>query len=130
MFFRRKSVAEELSSLPPEKSYRKLLSKLRAPPSREMLKSYREAVETRYKGELADCMQKVRAAGFGEGAAYVYCIFRVMTDHLEDEKSLVGLLRGQAMVYAHQGVGNLRRLQRDQKLLNSLIKEIEKRLSR
>lgn len=130
MFFRRKTVVEELSGLTPEKAYKKLLSKLRAPPSREMLESYRDAVETRYRDELSECMERVQHSGFGEGAAYVYCIFRVMTDHLEEEKALVGLLRSQAMVYAHQGVGNLRRLQRDQKLLNSLIKEVEKRLSR
>jgi len=107
-----------------------LLKKLRSESAKEMTQTYRDIVEKKYREELEKCISSITSKGAKEGVAYLFCIYNVFGNHLEEEQSVVKYLQANTIAEMQRGPKAVLRVRKDQKLLNSLVKEVVERYLR
>jgi len=107
-----------------EKALNYLLKKLRSESAKEMTTTYRDIVEKKYGEELEKCIASIASRGAKEGVAYLFCIYNVIGNHLEDEQGIVKYLQANTISEMQRGPKAVLRVKKDQKLLNRLVKEV------
>lgn len=127
--FSKKKLIDEIPS-EKEEALNYLLKKLRSESAKEMTQTYRDIVEKKYREELEKCISSLTANGAKEGVAYLFCIYNVFGNHLEEEQSIVKYLQANTMAEIQRGPKAVIRVRKDQKLLNSLVKEVVERYLR